>query len=156
MERGRGALLALYGLGILAALLMSAIALADSGGPKTPNEAAVQASATPSHALDVTIRPESKLGPDGKKHDAYSRTEFAVKAGRPLTLRIDNTDAQPHSITSTAAGVQIIALPGTHEYSLLVKNPGRYPWRCMIVCDNGANGWAMTHAGYMSGYITAT
>ena len=155
MERGRGALLALYGLGILAALLMSAIALADSGGTKTPNEAAAQASG-PSHALDVTIRPESKLGPDGKKHDAYSQTEFAVKAGRPLTLRIDNTDSQPHSITSTAAGVEIIALPGTHDYTLLVKNPGRYWWRCMIVCDGSANGWAMTHVGYMSGYISAT
>jgi hypothetical protein len=104
----------------------------------------------------VAIRPESKLGPDGKKHDAYSQTEFAVKAGRPLTLRIDNTDAQPHSITSTAAGVEIIALPGTHDYSLLVTTPGRYRWRFMMVCDTGANGWAMTHAGYMSGYITAT
>jgi hypothetical protein len=85
----------------------------------------------------------------------HSQTEFGVKAGRPLTLRIDNTDAQPHSITSPAAGVEIIPLSGTHDYSLLVKNRGRYRWRCMIVCDTGANGRAMTHAGYMSGYITA-
>jgi hypothetical protein len=148
-------LLVLYGLGILAALLMSAIALANSRAGKS-TEARAQASGAPSQVLDVAIRPESKLGPDGNKHDAYSQTEFAVKAGRPLTLRIDNTDAQPHSITSTAAGVEIIALPGTHDYSLLVKKPGRYRWRCMIVCDSGANGWAMTHAGYMSGFITAT
>jgi hypothetical protein len=149
-------LLALYGLGILAALLMSAIALANSRGGKTPTGGRAQAAASRSRVLAVTIRPESKLGPDAKRHDAYSQTEFAVKAGRPLTLRIDNTDAQPHSITSTAAGVEIIALPGTHDYSLLVKNPGRYRWRCMMVCDTGADGWAMTHAGYMSGYITAT
>jgi hypothetical protein len=149
-------LLVLYGLGILAALLMSAIALANTDGGKTLTGDRAQASGALSRVLDVAIRPESKLGPDGKKHDAYSHTEFAVKAGQPLTLRIDNTDAQPHSITSTAAGVEIIALPGTHDYSLLVKKPGRYRWRCMMVCDTGANGWAMTHAGYMSGYITAT
>jgi hypothetical protein len=149
-------LLALYGLGILAALLMSAIALASSRSDKTPAGDQAQAATSRSQVLDVTIRPESKLGLDGKRHDAYSQTEFAVKAGRPLTLRIDNTDAQPPSITSAAAGVEIIALPGTHDYSLLVKSPGRYAWRCMIVCDTGATGWAMTHAGYMSGYITAT
>src|SRR5262249_52405374 len=137
------------------ALLMSAIALANSGSGKSPTADRPRASAGPL-VLDVAIRSESKLGPDGIKHDAYSRTEFAVKAGRPLSLRIDNTDTQPHSITSTAAGVDIIALPGTHNYSLFVKNPGRYRWRCMMMCDTGANGWAMTHVGYMSGYITAT
>jgi hypothetical protein len=149
-------LLALYGLGILAALVMSAIALANSRTGKTPTGDRARASAALAQVLDVAIRPGSKLGPDGKKHDAYSQTEFAVKAGRPLTLRIDNTDSQAHSITSTAAGVEIIALPGTHDYTLLVKNPGRYWWRCMIVCDGSANGWAMTHVGYMSGYISAT
>jgi hypothetical protein len=105
-------LLALYGLGILAALLMSAIALSNTDGGKTPTGDRAHVSGAPSQVLDVAIRPEFKLGPDGKKHDAYSRTEFAVKAGRPLTLRIDTTVAQPHSITSTAGGVEIIALPG--------------------------------------------
>jgi membrane fusion protein, multidrug efflux system len=47
-------------------------------------------------------------------------------------------------------------LPGTHSYTLLVNKRGRFHWRCMIVCDSGAGGWAMTHVGYLSGYITAT
>jgi heme/copper-type cytochrome/quinol oxidase subunit 2 len=97
-----------------------------------------------------------KLGRDGKKHDAWTQTEFAVKAGRPLTLRIANADSSPHSLTSIEAGVNIIALPGIHTYTLLVHKRGRFHWRCMITCDTGAAGRAMTHPGYMSGYITAS
>jgi hypothetical protein len=106
--------------------------------------------------LSVTITPESKTGPDGRRHDAYSQTDFAVQAGRALTLRINNTDGQPHSIVSATAHVAIIAAPGVHDYTLLVKRPGRFHWRCFFSCDSGAGGWAMTHAGYMSGYVTAT
>ena len=99
---------------------------------------------------------EWKLGPDGKKHDAYTTTEFAVKVGKPLTLRINNADSSPHSITSAQAGVDIIALPGTHDYTLLVNKRGRFSWRCVMNCDTGAAGWEMTHPGYMAGYITAS
>jgi membrane fusion protein, multidrug efflux system len=170
-SQGSVALPALGGVGILASLVMSAIALVNSGSGATTSEIAAtmtnpssasaavgSAAPTTSQAgsLDVTIRAEYKLGSDGKKHDAYSQTDFAVQAGRPLTLRIDNTDNQPHSITSTQAGVDIIALPGTHTYSMLVKRAGRFWWRCVMGCDTGAAGWAMTHPGYMAGYITAT
>jgi hypothetical protein len=32
----------------------------------------------------------------------------------------------------------------------------RFEWVCVITCDSDANGWAMTHPGYVAGYITAT
>jgi len=158
LSQGSAALPALGGVGIFASLVMSAIALVNSGTGATPSptaKAAVQPT-SPAVVLAVTIRPESKLGSDGKKHDAYSQTDFAVQVGRPLMLRIDNTDNQSHSITSTEAGVDIIASPGTHTYTLLVKKTGRFRWRCVMDCDTGAAGWAMTHPGYMAGYITAT
>jgi hypothetical protein len=69
-----------------------------------------------------------------------------------MELRIDNTDSQPHSITSPAAGVTIIVMPGTRTYTLLVYQTGRFVWFCTFLCD----AWAMQQPGYMRGYITAS
>lgn len=120
-----------------------------SGNGATAAGAATSATAPVDY---LKVIPEYKLGPEGKKHDAFTKTEFHVTVGRPLTLRIDNTDTADHSITSPAIGVNIIVRPGVHDYTLLVKIPGRFAWACMLECDE----WAMHHVGYMSGYITAT
>jgi hypothetical protein len=160
LSRGIAAALALAAAGILASLAMSAIALVNSRGGTAPSRAepstSSAATASTARVLPVKIMGSWKPGPDGKKHDAWTQTEFAVKVGKPLTLRIDNADGTPHSITSSEAGVSIIALPGVHDYQLLVTKRGRFFWRCFITCDTEAGGWAMTHPGYMSGYITAT
>jgi hypothetical protein len=145
----------LAGAGILAAVLMSAVALVQSG-ERNEARAVTQAAAEeiaglPQVAKQVALKviAEYKRGPEGEKHDAFTTTEFAVRAGQPQELRIDSTDSVPHSITSPEAGVNIIVMPGTHTYTLLVKRPGRYLWFCTFVCDE----WAMQHPGYMSGYI---
>ena len=75
-----------------------------------------------------------------------------MRVGQPQELRIDNTDTMPHSITSPAAGVNIIVMPGTHTYTLLVKRAGTFLWFCTFLCDE----WAMQHPGFMMGYITAS
>jgi len=172
-RKGKAVLEVLAGVGILAALLMSMVALVQSGqrseaSPAQPavKQAAATAPAAPAaaspaanvaaQALNVKIIPTYKLGPDGKKHDAFTKTEFAVKVGQPLKLTIDNTDNGPHSITSPAVNVNIVAQPGIHTYTLVVSKAGRFEWYCMIPCDSDANGWAMRNTGFMSGYITAT
>ena len=148
---------ALAGAGILAAVVISMIALAQSSERQEARAAsqfaAEQAAALPPVAKTVALSvvPEYKRGPEGEKHDAFTTTEFAVRAGQPQQLKIDNTDDVPHSITSPEANVKIVVMPGTHTYTLLVKQPGRYLWFCTFVCDE----WAMQHTGYMSGYITA-
>ena len=173
-RKGKVALQALAGAGILAAVLMSMVALVQSG---EKHEASVSASAKPAAAttaagsaqpvaqsapaaatkpVSLKIIGSYKIAPDGKKHDAFTQTEFAVKVGQPVTLKIDNTDNAPHSITSTVAGVNIIAQPGVHTYTLVVSKAGKFEWYCMLPCDSDANGWAMQNPGYMSGYITAT
>jgi hypothetical protein len=76
--------------------------------------------------------------------------------GQPLKLRIDNTDNQPHSITSPGAGLNITIRPGAHTYTLIVAKAGRFLWFCVFPCDSDANGWAMRHPSYMSGYISAS
>jgi plastocyanin len=167
-RKGKAVLQALAGVGILAAVLMSMVALIQSGQrnemgvtakPMVKQVAAVAPTTTASaapKAVDLQIIGSYKVAPDGKKHDAFTKTEFAVKVGQPLTLKIDNTDNVPHSITSPVAGVNIVAQPGTHSYTLVVRQAGRFQWYCMWPCDSDANGWAMRNPGFMSGYITAT
>lgn len=168
-RKGKVVLEALAGVGILAALLMSIVALIQSGGRSEANTtaqpvvqhaavtaAAPAASTAAAKVVDLKIIGSYKVGPDGQKHDVFTKTEFAVKVGQPLKLRIDNTDDVSHSITSPVAGVNITARPGTHTYTLLVTKAGRYQWYCMIPCDSDAHGWAMQNPGFMSGYITAT
>jgi plastocyanin len=148
---------ALAGAVILAAVLMSMVALVQSSErdeARAASQAAEQAAALPPVAKLVVLKviAEYKRGPEGEKHDAFTTTEFAVRAGHPQQLRIDNTDSVPHSITAPAAGVNIVLMPGTHTYTLLVKQPGTFLWFCTFVCDE----WAMQHPGYMSGYINVS
>ena len=158
----------LAGAGILAALLMSVIALVNSGERSGPAAAAGVAPTVPAGAptavapaatakvVSLKILGGFKVGPDRKKHDVFTTTEFAVKVGQPLKLKIENTDDVDHSITAPVPGVNITVKPGVHTYTLVVKQAGRFQWYCIIPCDSDANGWAMQNPGYMSGYITAT
>ena len=151
---------ALAGAGILAALVMSLVALARTTPNTTTLATANQAAAAlptsaPSaqtNVIELKVIASGKNGPDGKLHDDFTVTEFHVTVGQPLTLRIDNTDTVPHSITSPEAGVSIIVLPGTHDYTLLVKQAGKFEWHCVFPCDP----WSMAHVDYMRGFITAT
>jgi plastocyanin len=147
-------LMALAGAGILAAVLMSMVALVQSSERDEARAASQAAAALPpvAQVVDLSVYAEYKRGPEGEKHDAFTITEFAVRAGKPQQLRIDNTDSVPHSITAPEAGVNIVVMPGVHTYTLVVKQPGRFLWFCTFRCDE----WAMQHPGYMSGYITAS
>ena len=158
----------LGGIGVVVALLLSIVALTKSSERNTltitSGSAAPATSSTPTgtpgtlptKTISLKVIPGGKLGPDGIKHDYFTKTEFAAKVGQKLDLTIDNTDEGEHSITSPEIGVNIIVKPGLHTYQLVVHEKGRFSWFCVIPCDSNANGWAMQHAGYMSGFITAT
>jgi phosphoribosylformylglycinamidine (FGAM) synthase PurS component len=167
-KTGKTVIEVLAGLGIFAALLMSIIALNQSSEHNTvtvtsgtsvaatSTGAVKSASALPAKVISLKVIPGWKLGPDKIKHDAFTKTEYAVKVGQTLELKIDNTDEGEHSITSPEIGVNLVIKPGVHTYQIVVKEKGRFSWFCVIPCDDEANGWAMQHAGYMSGYITAS
>ncbi|MCW2968491.1 MAG: hypothetical protein JWM71_2263 [Solirubrobacteraceae bacterium] len=159
----------LAGVGIFAAVVLSTIALlvatsnhsttmpmSRATAAATPATPAAAAPAVASPAISFSVAGASKRGPDGKLHDAYSRTDFAVKVGQPTRLRIDNKDDTAHTITAVGTGVNITVRPGVHTYALVATKAGRFEWVCALPCDSDANGWAMTHPGYMAGYITAT
>ena len=99
----------------------------------------------------LSVSPGIKPGPDGKLHDAFSITAFNVHADQPVRLVIDNTDDAEHSITSPAAGVNILVKPGTHTYTLFVHKSGVFQWYCNYPCDP----YSMMHSGYMRGTITS-
>jgi uncharacterized cupredoxin-like copper-binding protein len=152
----------LAGVAIFAALVMSTVALVLSGGKNssttTVTQPAIAAAPAPvvSPLISLSVAGGNKRDPDGKLHDSFSKTNFAVKVGQPTRLRIDNKDEGTHSITSPQTGVSIIVLPGIHTYTIKATTAGRFEWLCIIPCDTDAKGWAMTHPGYMAGYITAT
>jgi hypothetical protein len=152
----------LGGVAIFAALVMSTVALLVSTGKSNNGMAmsmptpATVAPAPASAPINVSVSGENKRGPDGKMHDSFSKTDFAVKVGKPTRLRINNHDDVQHSITSAGTGVSITVLPGVHTYTMVAKTAGRFMWMCVIPCDSPAKGWAMTHPGYMAGYITAS
>ena len=169
VKDGKIVLEVLAGVGIFAALVMSIIALNQSSehntvtitsgvsAPAISSTSGAKAdAAAPAKLISLKIIPGGKLGPDKLKHDYYTKTEFTVKVGQKLDLQIDNTDEGEHSITSPDIGVNILVKPGVHTYQLVVKEKGRFSWFCIIPCDTEANGWAMLHAGYMGGFITAT
>jgi heme/copper-type cytochrome/quinol oxidase subunit 2 len=152
----RFGLKALAGAGIVAAVLMSTVALVQSSErqeARAASQAAAQLAAglpPVAKVVSLSVIPEYKRGPEGEKHDAFTVTEFSVRTGQPQELRIDNTDTVPHSITAPEAGINIVIMPGTHTYTLLATHTGRFLWFCTFRCDE----WAMEHPGYMSGYIT--
>jgi heme/copper-type cytochrome/quinol oxidase subunit 2 len=168
-QKGGIVLALLGGATIFAALVISLVALlrtiqtepagasnrpiaaqAPAAGSAQPATAAT--TPAPPQLVSLKVIPEGKRGPEGKLHDIFTVTEFHVRVGQPVTLRIDNTDTAPHTITSPGAGVNITVQPGTHDYTLEVSHPGKFEWNCNLPCDT----WAMSHVGYMAGYITAT
>lgn len=166
-SKGRLVVQIACGVAIFAALMMSVIALVKasqrtepaasaSSTPvlkQSPSAAAALAAPTaPPVTIKTTIIPEGKKGPEGEKHDVYTVTNFNVKVGQPLKLVIDNTDETSHSVTSPIAGVDVVAPPGVHTYTVVITKAGKFPWACVIPCDN----WAMQHAGYMAGYFNVT
>ena len=149
------AIATLGGIGLVLALIGIDAALI-AGVQQPPARTVVQtvkltgAAVMPS-TVYLTVSPGIKPGPDGKLHDAFSVTNFDVRAGRAVKLVINNTDSAPHSITSPGAGVNIVAHPGVHTYTMLVHKSGKFLWFCAMPCDP----YSMSHLGYMRGYITA-
>ena len=149
-------------IGILTAIGLATVALVVASQnhtspmvmPATP--AATAPVAPVARSISLSVAGGNKKGPDGKLHDSFSKTNFAVKVGQRTRLVINNTDASSHSIVAAGTGVNITVYPGTHTYEMVATKAGRFKWMCMIPCDTDAHGWAMTHPGYMAGYITAT
>jgi hypothetical protein len=149
---GVAVLTALAAVLALIAIDVFAISGAQAAPPRPVVNVVKVSGATPiQHTIYLSVSPGVKPGPDGKLHDAFSVTNFTVRVGQPVKLVIDNTDTVPHSINAMGAGVNIVARPGVHSYTMIVHKQGKFLWMCMYPCDP----FSMSHIGYMRGYITA-
>lgn len=111
--------------------------------------------------VSLTVLPGGRLGPDGKMHDTFSQTDFNIVQGVPTTITVYNYDSGQHSITSPTLGLNIQlkgspknGVPGVTTYTFTPTKAGDFTWQCVVPCDTEANGWAMSHDGYMMGKIT--
>ena len=155
MSRGIGVAL-LSALAVVLALIgidVVAISGAQASPPRPVlNVVKVSDAAPIERTIYLSVSPGVKPGPNGKLHDAFSVTNFTVRAGQPVKLVINNTDGGDHSITTMdGAGVNIIVRPGVHTYTLLVHKTGKFMWMCTQPCDP----YSMSHLGYMRGTITS-
>jgi plastocyanin len=93
-------------------------------------------------------------GPDGKWHDGMLPGDPTVQAGK-VTATVYNYDTSVHTINSDGLGLAE-KIPPAHGNTpgkltfTFTAAPGKYEWYCIEPCDP----WAMTHNGYMRGYIT--
>jgi len=99
-----------------------------------------------------------KKGSDGKWHDAFLPANLKVKAGAKVVVTVKNYDDMPHSFTSPTLHLNKIIKaggekkPSTTTFSFKAKKAGKFLWWCAIPCDP----WAMSHVGFMRGYVRVT
>jgi heme/copper-type cytochrome/quinol oxidase subunit 2 len=108
----------------------------------------------------MVIEPGSKLGSDGKLHDAYINGNITITVGKPVTLHIYNYDEGQHSYTAADLGLNIMAkasekegVPAITTYTFTPKKVGTFTWHCMVPCDEDNGDFSMTQDGYMMGTV---
>jgi len=149
---------ALAGAGILAAVLMSMVALVQSAErqeARAASQDAAELTALPPVAkmVALSIIPEGKpRSPKAKKHDAFTITEFAVRAGQPQELRIDNTDSVPPQHHGAGSGRQHRHNARHSHLHVARKADGKVPLVLHLPMRRMGDG----APGYMSGYITVS
>jgi plastocyanin len=98
-----------------------------------------------------------KKGPDGKWHDAFRPGSFQVQVGKRIKITVLNYDDMPHTFTAPRLHLNKFVpaakggKPSKTTFTLTARKAGKYEWWCATPCDP----WAMSHDGYMRGYVKA-
>ncbi len=148
---------------LLAVALAGALAAGcgSSGGSATAAGGPAKA-AVPPATLAIVAKSDAqhgRKGPDGKWHDAFLPADLTVRAGQRVTLTFANYDDMMHSFNAAQLHVNVMIpgakghAPGTATVTFTAPTrPGAYLWICAMPCDP----WAMSHDGYMRGYVRVT
>lgn len=153
-------------LGVTFAVLLSMVSLVavafklneSRQGEATAATKAVAAAPVQQVKLVVKSDEEhAKKGPEGTWHDAFLPADFSVNAGATVEVTVYNYDDAPHTFNASGLGVNV-TIPGGSETEPSEKtftfhapqHTGRFLWICMMPCDP----WAMSHDGFMRGYVT--
>ncbi len=99
----------------------------------------------------------AKMGSDGNWHDAFLPADFSVKPGALARVTVYNYDEGEHSFTSPGLGANVTIAAGSEAKPAVTTftihappKAGRYLWLCELPCDP----WAMSHNGFMRGFVT--
>jgi plastocyanin len=169
--------LGLTGLLSIMSTIVAVVALANPGTQTAPaasagTNAAMTSMAAPASSsapaqktetVKLTIKSDDehgRRGPDGTWHDAFLPANFTVHAGDKVIVTVYNYDTGSHTFTSSTltSGVmnQMIRAgsenaPSKTTFTFTAPSQtGKYLWWCAMPCDP----WAMSHIGYMRGYVT--
>lgn len=99
----------------------------------------------------------AKKGPEGAWHDAFLPADFSVKPGATVRVTVYNYDEGEHSFTSSGLGTNVTIAAGSEAKPAVTtftfrapQKAGHYEWYCALPCDP----WAMSHNGFMRGYVS--
>ncbi|HVT00479.1 MAG TPA: hypothetical protein VHE08_08180 [Solirubrobacterales bacterium] len=109
--------------------------------------------------INVVIKSDeehARRGPEGTWHDAFLPADFTVQPGATVKVIFLNYDEGEHSFTSMPLGLNVKIPAGSAGHPKATTftfhapdHRGTYPWWCAMPCDP----WAMSHVGYMRGYV---
>ncbi len=139
--------------GLAAALALLVVSASLASGTKKAHKSKTQHI----HLVVKSDEQHGKKGPDGKWHDSFLPGNFKVAVGDKVIVTVRNYDDMPHSFTAPTLHLNKLVpgakgkTPGKVTFSFTVKKAGKYLWWCVPGCDP----WAMTHIGYMRGYVKA-
>ena len=129
-----------------------------------PSPSPSNVSSDQSSNVYITIDPGTKLGSDGKLHDAFINGDIKITQGQKVTLHFYNYDDGTHTYTSADLGLNIKIKgrdkakkgePAETTFTFTPDKTGTFAWLCADPCDGGKNAqWAMSQDGYMKGHIT--
>ncbi|MFP5388857.1 MAG: cupredoxin domain-containing protein [Thermoleophilia bacterium] len=148
----------------MGAMLAVAFKLNDNGsstvnGASMPMMSSAHASTENLKIVVKSDEEHAKKGPEGTWHDAFLPADFSVKPGSVVHVTVYNYDEGEHSFTSSSLGTNVTIAAGTESEPAVTtftfrapEKAGRYSWLCMLPCDP----WAMSHDGYMRGFVTVT
>lgn len=157
----------IVGVALLSTLSMAALGAFSSNGVPAAHATQVHHTAkqAAAHTLKLqhiylTILPASHLGPDKIMHDSFSPADFSVVQGVPVQVSVYNYDGGSHSFTSSALKLNVMikgspktGVPSVTTFKFTPTKTGEFTWECVVQCDGQANGWAMSHDGYMMGKV---
>ncbi|MCM2532351.1 hypothetical protein NDK43_08025 [Neobacillus pocheonensis] len=153
--------------GAIVVALSSAISLSLAGCGTSPSAKPVKAVTyktvnTVQTAFNqyIVVEAGSKLGSDGKKHDAFINGDIQITQNQPVTLHFLNYDDAEHTYVSPELGLGVKIKGSTKKgqpkettYTFTPSKSGTFTWNCTDVCDD-SNHWSMSQQGYMTGKIT--
>ncbi|MGZ4161091.1 MAG: hypothetical protein ACXVNF_09915, partial [Neobacillus sp.] len=153
--------------GAIAVALASAISLSLAGCGTSQSAKPVKAATsetvkTVQTAFNqyIVVEAGSKLGSDGKKHDAFINGDIQITQNQPVTLHFLNYDDAEHTYVSPELGLGVKIKGSTKKgqpkettYTFTPSKSGTFTWNCTDVCDDSKQ-WSMSQQGYMTGKIT--